>query len=187
MRLYWPIRNHKTPNATGFLDPGYYAGYPNSAGVPTFPAVKGYWHTGTDYNGPGAGNADQGNGCYAVASGKIVFVGQGGGTWGNLVVVEFVYKGRTYWARYGHVQFSGNGPARSPRVGQAVQAGELLAYIGRGGPYNNAFFAHLHFDILHTRPPSWGWWPARYAGQSTVTRYALDPDTFLRSAGAVEP
>lgn len=185
--ICFPIRQHKRPNATVFLDPGYYAGYPVN-GVPSQPALRGFWHTGTDYNGPGAYDADQGNPCFAIRPGVIEWAGKGSGTWGNMIVERFEFRGRTYWARYGHVQYTGRGPTLSaPRAGRVVARGEVLAYIGKGGARNTAFPAHLHFDILHTKPPRWDWWPRAWAPQSEVTRYALDPDAFLRQAGAVEP
>ena len=84
-RTVWPLRGMKQPHATVFLDPAYFAGYPNSAGQPTQPALKGYWHTGTDMNGPGACSADQGDPVHAVRDGVIEWVGNGGGSWGLVI------------------------------------------------------------------------------------------------------
>lgn len=183
-RTVWPVRGMKTPHATVFLDPAYFAGYPNSAGQPTQPALKGYHHPGLDVNGPGACNADQGDALYAVRDGVIEFVGNGGGSWGLVIVLRFMVDGRTWWARYGHCQVKGkDGKSVTVKVGQSVRAGDVISHIGRGSwPC-----AHLHFDIFHAKPPVWGWWPLRNADRSTVTRYCTDPDAFMRRLAAVAP
>lgn len=178
-RTVYPMRNRKVDVDVVFLDKNYYAG--------TYGAnVKGYWHTGVDYNGRGGKNTDLGDPLFAIRDGVIEFVDVGGGTWGNVVVLRFQVNGKTYWARYGHVRYTNlQGQAHKPVVGQAVKAGALVAYVGQGA--NNQFYAHLHFDIFHTKPPHWGWWPTRYGSQAEVTRYCEDPQTFLKALGAVEP
>lgn len=183
-RTVYPIRNRKTPNATGFLDRGYFAGYPNAAGVAQNPELRGYWHTGVDMNGPGACSADQGDALYAVRDGVVEFVGQGGGSWGLLVVLRVNVDGTPYWVRYGHVQETGkNGGKANIKTGQTVKAGQIIGYIGRGSwPC-----AHLHLDVMHTRPPLWGWWPLRNAQPASVTKYCTDPEAWLRRLNAVNP
>lgn len=180
---YIPVRNAKRPNATVFLDALYRAGYPKN-GVPTEPALRGYWHTGIDVNGPGACSDDQGDPLFAVRDGVVEYVGPGGGSWGNIVILRVVVRGKTYWARYGHVQWTGKQGAKSAlKAGQVVRARDVLAFIGRGAwPC-----AHLHFDVFHTKPPSWGWWPRRDGPQSEVTAYCTDPAEWLRVLGAVNP
>lgn len=183
---YWPLRGMKTPHATAFLDSGYFRGYPNLKGEVTEPALKGYWHTGVDMNGPGACNSDKGDALYAIRDGVIEWQGNGGGSWGKVVVLRVVVDGKTYWCRYGHVQNTA-APKSQHAVqvvaGQSVRAREVIAFIGSG----SWKCAHLHFDVFHTRPPSWGWWPTRNGSQSEVTRYCTDPDAFLRRLRAVSP
>lgn len=189
---YWPIRSMKRPHATVFLDSAYRAGYPNGKGVPTNRAVLGFWHPSTDMNGAGACCADQGDPCHAIRDGVVEFVGLVPGPAGNVLVLRFQVEGKTYWARYMHVQFTGKtGTKTAPKVGQTVKAHDVLAFIGRGGVDSRGVYywdcAHLDFGIFHTRPPSWGWWPTRNGPASEVTAYCTDPDAFLRRLGAVAP
>lgn len=181
-KTVWPIRGRKLPDATDFLDKGYYAGYLTATGK----KVSGYWHTGTDMNGPGAYDDDRGNPVFAVRSGVIEWVGVGSGSWGNIIILRVYVRGKTYWIRYAHVQYNGkNGATAKPKAGQIVKAGDVLAFIGKGA--GNTFWAHLHTDVIHTQPPTWDNWPKQYAPQSDVTRYYQDPVKFYTALGAVQP
>lgn len=191
-KTYWPLRNFKTPHATVFLDKGYFAGYPNSAGQPTNKAVKGYWHTGTDMNGPGACCADQGDPIYAIRDGVVEWTGIGAGAWGRLFVYRVNIEGRTYWIRCGHVQQTGKtGGKVAPPIGSAIKGGQVVAFIGRGGQDSQGHYywdcAHLHIDVFHTKPPRWDWWPTRYGDPAEVTAYCTDPVAFLKRLQAVTP
>lgn len=86
------------------------------------------WHAGMDM-------ADaQGNPVVAAADGVVSFVGWRAG-YGNLVVVEHE---QGFSTRYGHLQ---KGVAR---VGQRVNAGDLIALLGNTGRSTGA---HLHFEV----------------------------------------
>lgn len=172
-RIYFPIRNHKRPHAVTFLDPGYRAGYP-SGGRITSPGTLGFWHTGIDMNGPGACDADLGAAVYAMTDGVVRFAGNGGGSWGGVIVIEHVINGKRYWTRYGHVI------GIRVRVGQIVKGGAQIAQIGKGA----WACAHLHFDTFHTAPPAgnWAWWPTKNGPQSQVTALLQDPALLLRNA-----
>lgn len=184
-RTVWPMKSFYTPHAVKFLDPSYHAGYPDRTGKPTQKSLVGYWHTGTDMNGPGGRNTDQGDPLVAIRDGVIEWTGVGSGTWGRLVVLRFQVEGKTYWARYGHIQQTGKtGAVVKPAIGQSMKSGETLAFVGRGN--DPQMLAHLHFDIFHTKPPRWDWWPTRNGPTSEVTKYCTDPDAFLRRLGAVK-
>jgi len=141
-RVVWPIRAGGTGNhglSVTFLDPKYYDGSYGSA-------VKGYWHTGIDLNGPGAGNADVGVPVYAVADGIVEYAGVGGGTWGQIVMLKHVLPGgKVRWTRYGHI-------VPVVKTGDTVRAGQMIARIGRPSDWGADFTAHVHFDVMHTRP-----------------------------------
>ena len=169
-RIVFPIRNHKKPNAVAFLDEAYHRGYPDDNY-----ATRGFWHTGVDMNGPGACSADLGNPVYAMTDGLVRYAGDGGGLWGNVVVIEHRIDGKTRWTRYGHVI------GLRVRAGQTVRAGEQIAQIGKGG----WACAHLHFDYFHAAPPTPGWWPTKNGPQSQVTALLTNPTAILQRA--VEP
>ncbi|MEF2280381.1 hypothetical protein V3W47_18970 [Deinococcus sp. YIM 134068] len=183
---YWPLRGVKTPHATTFLDSGYFAGYPNSAGLPTQPALKGYRHTGTDMNGPGACNSDEGDALYTVRECQVEFASYAqNGTWGPVIVLEVFVEGRFWWVRYGHVNATSKKTGATVKVvkGQKLTARQVLGFVGRGSwPC-----AHLHIDVFHAKPPSWLWWPTRYGAAAEVTKYCTDPDAWLRRLQAVSP
>jgi murein DD-endopeptidase MepM/ murein hydrolase activator NlpD len=89
---------------------------------------KRAWHAGMDM-------ADaQGNAVVAAADGVVSFVGWRAG-YGNLVVVEHE---QDFSTRYGHLQ---KGVAK---VGQRVNAGDLIALLGNTGRSTGA---HLHFEV----------------------------------------
>ena len=86
------------------------------------------WHAGMDL-------ADaQGNPVVAAADGVVSFVGWRAG-YGNLVVIEHE---QGFSTRYGHLQ---KGVAK---VGQRVNAGDLIALLGNTGRSTGA---HLHFEV----------------------------------------
>jgi murein DD-endopeptidase MepM/ murein hydrolase activator NlpD len=89
---------------------------------------KRAWHAGMDL-------ADaQGNPVVAAADGVVSFVGWRAG-YGNLVVIEHE---QGFSTRYGHLQ---KGVAK---VGQRVNAGDLIALLGNTGRSTGA---HLHFEV----------------------------------------
>ncbi|MFB9994484.1 M23 family metallopeptidase [Deinococcus oregonensis] len=173
-RTVWPLRSFKSVHASTFLDPEYFRS-------------RGYWHTGIDMNGPNGYDTDQGDSVYAIRDGKIVWVGVGMGDWGNMVIQEFQVNGKTYWAQYAHVQYTGkNGQAFKPTVGMQVKAGALVAFVGKGNA-KPPMWAHLHLTIFHTKPPRWDFWPKKGGVPSEVTAFCTDADAFLRRLGAVMP
>lgn len=85
-------------------------------------------HTGLDFRGP------LGAPIYAAAKGTVTFVGQKSG-YGNVVEISH---GNGLLTRYAHMS------AFHARVGQAVEAGEVIGAIGSTGRSTGP---HLHFEV----------------------------------------
>ena len=87
------------------------------------------YHTGLDFR------ASYGTPIHAVMGGVILYAGNSGDWAGNHVAVKHA-DGRT--TMYSHMS------SMSARVGQIVQAGQVIGYVGQTG---RAFGAHLHFEL----------------------------------------
>lgn len=173
----WPIRNHYT--TVDFLDVKYHAGLYGAD-------VQGFWHTGIDLNvGGTSGNGDAGKPVYACATGRVEYVAvrTAGGTWGPMVVLSHTLPGgKVRYTRYAHL---GNVKVS---IGQFVAKGQQIAEIGLPSVWGfPRMYAHLHFDVMHTRPFRLTHWPTRNAPQSEVTAIYQDADAFLRAMKAGEP
>ena len=96
-------------------------------------------HKGVDYAAP------TGTPVKATGSGKIVWRGKKGG-YGNVVVIQH---GSTYSTLYAHL----NNFARNEKVGDRVQQGEIIGYVGQTGL---ATGPHLHYEFrvngVHRNP-----------------------------------
>ncbi|MEM4709842.1 MAG: M23 family metallopeptidase [Candidatus Diapherotrites archaeon] len=136
-----------------------------------YPARLGL-HPGIDINGVNGGDTDLGMPFRAITDGEVVYAVDTAptGTWGGLIVVHHPQLG--IWSRYGHH----NPGSRRVKVGDKVTAGTTLAGIGKGK--NNAFAAHLHFDIFTLRPSSWTYWVM--SNINDVVRFFVDPIAFFR-------
>ncbi len=88
-------------------------------------------HKGVDYAAP------QGTPVKSTGNGKIVLRGKKGG-YGNTVVIQH---GSAYSTLYAHL----NGFARGLKVGERVQQGEIIGYVGSTGL---ATGPHLHYEFL---------------------------------------
>lgn len=163
--------------ASRFVQPIEYAGsYPDNWAGYVFKDVLGYTsgiHTGVDYNGPGAGDADLGMPVVAIADGVVKYVGNRAAEgFGNVVILEHPLP--DVWAeqlgtdklysRYLHLL------DWSVAVGQTVSVGQQIARIGK----SNTQWAHLHLDL----------WKAdlgihfRYDKDTDLASY-LDPFRFI--------
>lgn len=96
-------------------------------------------HKGVDYAAP------QGTPVKATGSGKIVLRGKKGG-YGNTVAIQH---GSTYSTLYAHL----NSFARGLKMGDRVQQGEIIGYVGSTGL---ATGPHLHYEFrvngVHRNP-----------------------------------
>ncbi len=96
-------------------------------------------HKGVDYAAP------RGTPIKATGSGKIVFRGRKGG-YGNTVVIQH---GSNYSTLYAHM----NNFARGEKIGDRVQQGQIIGYVGSTGL---ATGPHLHYEFrvngVHRNP-----------------------------------
>jgi murein DD-endopeptidase MepM/ murein hydrolase activator NlpD len=113
------------------------------------------YHLGEDWNLKTGGNTDCGAPVYAASNGWIVFAGDGGGTWGKVVIVRHrLPDGSQGETLYGHLR-------EMTRTQRHVRRGEQLGTVGDG---NGSFYCHLHFEI---RSPASSRWGVPGAGTST--------------------
>jgi murein DD-endopeptidase MepM/ murein hydrolase activator NlpD len=87
------------------------------------------YHTGLDFR------ASYGTPIHAVMAGVVLYAGNSG-DWAGIHVAVKHADGRT--TMYSHMS------SMSARVGQVVQAGQVIGYVGQTG---RAFGAHLHFEL----------------------------------------
>ncbi len=134
------------------------------------------WHTGVDLNlNTPTWNADWHKPLYAIADGKVVFAGVGGGSWGHIIVCQHVdpLTGRAFYSRYGHVE---NTLVKS---GDSLTIGQQIAQVGNADGFYGQTGAHLHLDIcitdLLSRFPNQ--WPG--INQSQVLSNYVDPVEFI--------
>lgn len=80
--------------------------------------------------------------CFAVADGEIAYTGHRG-DFGLLVVLEFTYRARTWFAAYAHLSYS------HVYYQEKVTAGQLIAETGNTGNASTMTGEdqHLHFEI----------------------------------------
>jgi len=140
------------------------------------------WHTGADLNNNApVFNTDYHSPIYAIADGRVVYAGIGGGTWGHIIVIEHI-PGQLY-SRVGHIE------KPLVKTGDSVIMGQQIASVGNGdGAYIGA--EHLHFDISTTArlrdiPNDW---PG--VDKSRAMRDYVDPIAFIvqhKAAAAPQP
>ncbi|MDA3899453.1 MAG: DUF4846 domain-containing protein [Spirochaetes bacterium] len=97
------------------------------------------YHLGEDWNGTGGGDSDLGDPVYAIGNGVVLYAGDFGPGWGNVVTILHRLKSdHTIVSLYGHLHdFS-------------VSEGEFVKYrkqIGSIGNADGIYYAHLHFEI----------------------------------------
>lgn len=125
--------------------PGNWAGYVFKEQLPT-----GGRHTGVDYNGAGAGDADYGQEIYSIANGVVRYIGdQRANGFGNMTIVEYPLHPQiqaelgcsSLFARYMHQEDI------LVSVGQEVQVGQLIGHVGN--TYRNGVnvLSHCHIDL----------------------------------------
>lgn len=111
------------------------------------------YHTGVDFR------AAYGTPIRTVLPGVVLYVGNAGNWAGNHVAVKHA-DGKT--TMYSHMS------SMNASVGQAIEAGQVIGYVGQTG---RAFGAHLHFELYPVG--------VRYGD----VYKAVDPVPWLRAAG----
>ncbi len=87
------------------------------------------FHTGLDYP------AGSGTPVVAAASGQVTFAARSLGGWGRLVIITHAQGTQTLYAHLSRI---------GVRVGQGVDAGQLIGRVGASG---RATGPHLHFEV----------------------------------------
>jgi murein DD-endopeptidase MepM/ murein hydrolase activator NlpD len=131
-------------------------------------------HLGDDLNGIGGENSDLGDPVFAVADGRVLFAGEAGPGWGNVIIVLHAYEEngarKFVQSYYGHVETILVEPK------QKVHRGEQIATIGTA---HGRYWAHLHFEMREFTTPFIG------PGYREDTRGWINPSAFIaRHRGA---
>jgi murein DD-endopeptidase MepM/ murein hydrolase activator NlpD len=123
---------------TELADPEYHARF-NQA-----------WHPGEDWAAFGGCDASLGQPVYAIANGLVVARDLFTPSWGRIVLIRHTLRdGAVVWSQYAHLD------SWSVEENSVVRRGQQIGTIGKGA--NNAFCAHLHFEIRNVdlRPDVW--------------------------------
>lgn len=101
-------------------------------------------HLGEDWNKKSGGDTDCGQPVFATADGEIVFAGNAGPGWGNVVIVEHTAPdGTKLKSLYGHLQTIVKTEGRVSRREQ----------IGTIGNADGRYLCHLHFELRSSDCP----------------------------------
>ncbi|MFN8497771.1 MAG: peptidoglycan DD-metalloendopeptidase family protein [Anaerolineae bacterium] len=150
--------------AVGVADPAYHAD----------PRFQGAWHTGEDWNGPGACDEDLGQPVYAAANGIVKASGYYVPAWGRIVLIEHtLLGGARVWTQYAHLK------ERLVEVGDVVTRGQQIGSMGKGAN-DSAFCAHLHFEVRSTDLSPNVWFPY-VRDRGWVESNYLVPSQFVRA------
>jgi murein DD-endopeptidase MepM/ murein hydrolase activator NlpD len=87
------------------------------------------FHTGIDYSAP------RGTPVAAAGAGDVTYTGELAGGWGRVITIAHGADVRTMYAHLSAIRV---------RVGQRVDAGEVIGRVGSSG---NASGTHLHFEV----------------------------------------
>jgi murein DD-endopeptidase MepM/ murein hydrolase activator NlpD len=125
-------------------------------------------HLGDDLNGVGGENSDLGDPVLTVADGQVIFAGEAGPGWGNVIIVVHAYEEngarKFVQSYYGHV-----GTILVERK-QKVHRGQQIATIGNA---DGQYWAHLHFEMREFMTPFIG------PGYREDTRGWINPSAFI--------
>ena len=148
---------------TVLADPGYFAN----------PKFKGAWHPGEDWAALGKCDAGLGDPIYAIADGVVVFRRYYSPSWGRIILVRHALRsGAVVWSQYAHLD------SWLVEENQVVQRGQQIGALGKGA--NNAFCAHLHFEIRNSDLKPDTWFPLVRDKDRVLANY-LSPAPFISS------
>jgi murein DD-endopeptidase MepM/ murein hydrolase activator NlpD len=136
-------------------------------------------HTGEDWNGIGGNNTDIKQPVHSIGKGKVVAAAHYGTNWGNIVVTEhhFVENGKlkTIQAVYAHLD------TILVKNGTVVNRRQQIGTIGTA---DNAFPAHLHFEIRKNtlKDVAVNYWPSSNGKDSKwILEHYEKPSAFLKA------
>jgi murein DD-endopeptidase MepM/ murein hydrolase activator NlpD len=140
---------------------------------PAYKTNFGVWHPGEDWNGTGGGDTDLGAPVYAISHGRVAFAEYNPKSWGNIVLLEHALPDSTrVWSQYAHLQ------QIMVTAGQKVPRGQQLGTIGKGA--NNAYLAHLHFEIRRKNLSAGNWKPIVDDRDQVLANYYY-PSEFIKA------
>lgn len=117
-------------------------GPPDGAGYRVAQGFGDNDHLGEDWNGLGGGNTDKGDPVHAMASGLVVWAGEGGPGWGPVVIVRHQLNTprgpESYESLYAHLD------RVDVKEGTLVERG---GQVGTIGDAHGAWIAHLHLEV----------------------------------------
>ncbi|NIM46837.1 MAG: peptidoglycan DD-metalloendopeptidase family protein [Candidatus Aenigmarchaeota archaeon] len=106
-------------------------------------------HLGEDWNLESGGISDCGQKVKSAADGKVVYSGDGGGEWGNVIIIRHTLpSGSKVETMYAHLL------KRYVSYGKTVSRGQVIGLIGDGSLDGNCkdykpWTAHLHFEVRY--------------------------------------
>lgn len=102
-------------------------------------------HMGIDFFGP------QGSAVYCFAPGRIFAQAyrEAEGDYGGTIITEHFFDHKNLWVLWGHLSHAS---LEIHQVGQTVQAGEILAYLGDSRENGGWSHPHLHLQLSRIQP-----------------------------------
>jgi murein DD-endopeptidase MepM/ murein hydrolase activator NlpD len=133
-------------------------------------------HTGEDWNGSGGGNTDLGQDVFAVANGRVVFAGNCGRLWGNVIILEHVWyenhERRKIRSLYAHLQ------SIKINAGAPVKRRQPIATVGQDP--EKTFNAHLHLEMRWDETLSPTYWPSSNGkDEKWLREHYAEPSAFI--------
>lgn len=126
-------------------------------------------HLGEDWNKNSGGDTDCGERVFAVADGRVVFAGNAGPGWGNVVIIEHdLPDGTRVQSLYGHLR-------EILKTWGEVKKREPIGAVGNA---DGRYLCHLHFEIRTEDCPMWN---KAGGGYSAERSGWIDPSDFLTS------
>ncbi len=124
-------------------------------------------HLGEDWNKKSGGDTDCGEPVFAAADGQIVFAGNAGPGWGNVMIVEHTAPdGTKLNSLYGHLQ-------TIAKTQGSVSRREQIGTIGNA---EGRYMCHLHFELRSSDCPIG---IAAGAGYADDRHGWIDPSEFI--------
>jgi hypothetical protein len=182
MLINWPIGNDLERQLAIDKLPGLWIN--SNPYLNYYEISKGVWnyHDGVDLNlNRPSHNLDFGHELRAIADGRILFMGKGGGSWGLIVTILHRLPDDSFIVcRYGHVSWLED-PYRQPQINDYVVMGQPVCKIGNIYDAYGKIYAHLHWNmsrpndtIMIDKPNHWCG-----ANKQCVIDHYIDPIKFI--------